>query len=175
MASKRTAGGNQYGLDLFTAFTSRLAIANTLGTIFFLSVGTLICIYLIIINGGSFANQWISFIAFLVLGIGGLLYVLSADRPSPASGPATARQPPSRAGLHTWASLRAGQGGKASPSGCGRKPVALHTALISMPDLVPSMKLLNIFGFIRPRSAFSLDRPKCSQTVSGVLRWKEGW
>ena len=45
---------------------SRLAIANTLGTIFFLSVGTLICIYLIVVNGGSFANQWISFIAFLV-------------------------------------------------------------------------------------------------------------
>lgn len=63
---------------------SRLAIANTLGTIFFLSVGTLICIYLIVINRGSFANQWLSFIAFLVLGIGGLLYVLSADRPSPA-------------------------------------------------------------------------------------------
>lgn len=63
---------------------SRLAIVNTLGTIFFLSVGTLICIYLIVINGGSFANQWLSFIAFLVLGIGGLLYVLSADRPSPA-------------------------------------------------------------------------------------------
>ena len=35
-------------------------------------------------NGGSFANQWLSFIAFLILGIGGLLYVLSADRPSPA-------------------------------------------------------------------------------------------
>jgi ABC-type Na+ efflux pump permease subunit len=63
---------------------SRLAIVNTLGTVFFLSVGTLICIYLIIINGGSFANQWMSFIAFLVLGIGGLLYVLSADRPSTA-------------------------------------------------------------------------------------------
>jgi ABC-type Na+ efflux pump permease subunit len=63
---------------------SRLAIANTLGTIFFLSVGTLICIYLIVVNGGSFANQWFSFISFLVLGIGGLLYVLSADRPSPA-------------------------------------------------------------------------------------------
>jgi hypothetical protein len=28
LASKRTTGGNQYGLDLFTAFTSRLAIAN---------------------------------------------------------------------------------------------------------------------------------------------------
>ncbi len=63
---------------------SRLAIVNTLGTIFFLSIGTLICIYLIVINGGSFANQWVSFVSFLILGIGGLLYVLSADRPSPA-------------------------------------------------------------------------------------------
>ena len=63
---------------------SRLAIVNTLGTVFFLSVGTLICIYLIVINQTSFANQWLSFIAFLVLGIGGLLWVLSADRPSAA-------------------------------------------------------------------------------------------
>src|SRR6185436_1242323 len=63
---------------------SRLAIVQTLGTVFFLCVGTLISIYLIVINGGSFANQWVSFIAFLSLGIGGLLYVLSADRPSPA-------------------------------------------------------------------------------------------
>jgi hypothetical protein len=63
---------------------SRAAIVNTLGTVFFLSVGTLICIYLIVINGGSFANQWLSFIAFLVLGIGGLWWVLTADRPSPA-------------------------------------------------------------------------------------------
>ena len=64
--------------------SSRLAIANTLATIFFLSVGTMICIYLIVINRGSFANQWISFMLFLVLGIGGLLYVLSADRPAAA-------------------------------------------------------------------------------------------
>lgn len=63
---------------------SRLAIANTLGTIFFLSVGTLICIYLIVVNRGSFGNQWVSFISFLILGIGGLLYVLSADRPTTA-------------------------------------------------------------------------------------------
>ncbi len=63
---------------------SRLAIANTLGTVFFLSIGTLISIYLIVINGGSFTNQWVSFISFLILGIGGLLYVLSADRPSTA-------------------------------------------------------------------------------------------
>ena len=63
---------------------SRLAIVNTLGTVFFLSVGTLICIYLIVINGGSFANQWLSFIAFLAIGIGGLLWVLTAERPSSA-------------------------------------------------------------------------------------------
>jgi ABC-type Na+ efflux pump permease subunit len=63
---------------------SRLAIIHTLGTVFFLSVGTLISIYLILINGGSFANQWVSFISFLALGIGGLLYVLSADRPTGA-------------------------------------------------------------------------------------------
>lgn len=64
--------------------SSRHAIASTLGTVFFLSIGTLISIYLIVINGGSFANQWVSFISFLVVGIGGLLYVLSADRPSGA-------------------------------------------------------------------------------------------
>ncbi len=63
---------------------SRLAIAHTLGTVFFLSVGTLLSIYLIVINGGSFSNQWFSFISFLVVGVGGLLYVLNADRPSPA-------------------------------------------------------------------------------------------
>lgn len=63
---------------------SRLAIVNTLGTVFFLSVGTMICIYLIIINRASFANQWVSFIAFLGLGIGGLFWVLSTDRPTTA-------------------------------------------------------------------------------------------
>ncbi|MGL6094683.1 MAG: ABC transporter permease, partial [Fimbriiglobus sp.] len=39
---------------------------------------------LIVINKGSFANQWVSFVAFLILGIGGLWWVLSADRPSAA-------------------------------------------------------------------------------------------
>lgn len=63
---------------------SRLAIVNTLATVFFLSVGTLISIYLIVINGGDFANQWLSFVAFLVVGVGGFLYVLSADRPTAA-------------------------------------------------------------------------------------------
>ena len=62
---------------------SRLAIINTLGTIFFLSVGTGVCIYLIWING-RFEYQWFSFIFFIAAGIGGLWWVLSGDRPSAA-------------------------------------------------------------------------------------------
>jgi hypothetical protein len=63
---------------------SRQAIVNTLGTVFFLSAGTLVCIYLILINGGRFEYQWASFVFFLGAGIGGLWWVLSADRPSGA-------------------------------------------------------------------------------------------
>src|SRR5262249_33464121 len=62
---------------------SRLAVFQTLGTIFFLSVGTLICIYLILING-QFEYQWASFILFIAAGIGGLWWVLSGERPSAA-------------------------------------------------------------------------------------------
>ena len=62
---------------------SRLAIINSLGTVFFLSVGTLVCIYLILING-RFEYQWTSFVIFIFAGIGGLWWVLSADRPSAA-------------------------------------------------------------------------------------------
>ncbi|MBM4070999.1 MAG: ABC transporter permease [Planctomycetes bacterium] len=62
---------------------SRLAIGNTLGTVFFLSVGTLICIYLILING-RFEYQWLSFSGFIFAGVLGLWWVLSGQRPSPA-------------------------------------------------------------------------------------------
>jgi ABC-type transport system involved in multi-copper enzyme maturation permease subunit len=62
---------------------SRVAIIHTLGTVFFLSVGTVVCIWLILING-RFEYQWTSFILFLAAGIGGLWWVLSADRPSAA-------------------------------------------------------------------------------------------
>jgi ABC-type Na+ efflux pump permease subunit len=62
---------------------SRLAIINTLATIFFLSAGTLICIQLIQINT-RFEFQWFSFIFFVAAGIGGLWWVLRADRPSTA-------------------------------------------------------------------------------------------
>jgi hypothetical protein len=63
--------------------SSRVAIANTLGTVFFLSVGTLVSIYLILVSG-SFEYQWASFILFLATGIGGLWWVLSGTRPSGA-------------------------------------------------------------------------------------------
>jgi ABC-type Na+ efflux pump permease subunit len=60
-------------------YSSRLSVINTLGTVFFLSVGTLVCIYLILING-RFEYQWFSFIGFLSAGIGGLWWVLNGDR-----------------------------------------------------------------------------------------------
>jgi hypothetical protein len=63
---------------------SRVAVINTLGTVFFLSIGTMICIYLILINGRSFEYQWLSFIFFLGGGIGGLWWVLSANLHSTA-------------------------------------------------------------------------------------------
>jgi ABC-type transport system involved in multi-copper enzyme maturation permease subunit len=66
---------------------SRVAILNTLGTIFFLSVGTGVCIVLILINGGTggrFEYQWLSFLFFILAGILGLWWVLSGDRPSAA-------------------------------------------------------------------------------------------
>lgn len=62
---------------------SRLAIINTLGTVFFLSVGTLICIYLILITG-RFEYQWLSFSGFIFAGVAGLWWVLSGQRPSSA-------------------------------------------------------------------------------------------
>jgi ABC-type transport system involved in multi-copper enzyme maturation permease subunit len=71
---------------------SRLAAINALGTIFFLSVGTAVCIYLIRING-RFEYQWLSFAGFIVAGIGGLWWVLSAERPSTALNLASALLP----------------------------------------------------------------------------------
>lgn len=63
--------------------SSQVAVANTLGTVFILSVGTLLTIYLILING-RFESQWASFVLFLAAGIGGLWWVLNGERPSPA-------------------------------------------------------------------------------------------
>ena len=62
---------------------SRTAAILTLGAVFFLSVGTLVCIYLILING-QFEYQWLSFSGFIFAGVGGMWYVLAANRPSAA-------------------------------------------------------------------------------------------
>jgi ABC-type transport system involved in multi-copper enzyme maturation permease subunit len=62
---------------------SRLAVIHTLSTVFFLSVGTLVCIAIILINR-RFEYQWGSFVFFLVAGIGGLWWVLNRERPSTA-------------------------------------------------------------------------------------------
>jgi ABC-type transport system involved in multi-copper enzyme maturation permease subunit len=72
------------GLHIALRTTStRSAIGFSLGTIFFLFVGTLICIYLIVV-AGRFEYQWTSFILFLAAGVGGLWLVLSGNRPSMA-------------------------------------------------------------------------------------------
>jgi ABC-type transport system involved in multi-copper enzyme maturation permease subunit len=62
---------------------SQMAVTNTLGTVFFLSVGTLVCVALILINR-RFEYQWTSFVFFVVAGIGGLWLVFNAGRPSGA-------------------------------------------------------------------------------------------
>jgi ABC-type Na+ efflux pump permease subunit len=60
---------------------SRLAVTYTLATIFFLSAGTLVCIWLIVISG-RFDVQWTSFILFVAAGVAGLWWVLNGERPS---------------------------------------------------------------------------------------------
>lgn len=62
---------------------SRVAIGLSQGAVFFLFVGSLLCLYLILISG-QFEYQWTSFIFFLAIGIGGLLLVLGGERPSVA-------------------------------------------------------------------------------------------
>lgn len=62
---------------------TRVAIGYSLGTIFFLFVGTLVCIYMIAISN-QFENQWTIFIAFSLVGVGGMLLVLVGTQPSTA-------------------------------------------------------------------------------------------
>ncbi len=62
---------------------SQVAILHALSTVFFLTVGTLVCIALILINR-RFEYQWGSFVFFLIAGVGGLWYVLNGERPSGA-------------------------------------------------------------------------------------------
>ncbi len=73
-------------------------------------------------------------------------------RRRPRSRPSSPARRPRLFGLHTSASSKREAGGKPRPFVCGTSPVALHTAVISMPDLVPSMNELNIFGLMWLRS-----------------------
>lgn len=61
--------------------STKAAIAYSLGTIFFLFVGTLICIYLLLV-AGRIEAQFTSFLMFLALGIGGMWFVLGGRKPS---------------------------------------------------------------------------------------------
>src|SRR5262249_61528437 len=88
----------------------------------------------------------------------------------PSVTPAFSSVPPAAFGLHMSASSKRVAGGKPNPSLCGTSPVALHTAVISMPDLVPSTKLLNIFGLIEFRSLIDRYLLRMSHTVAGVER-----
>ncbi len=85
--------------------------------------------------------------------------------------PSRLNRPPAAAGLQMSASSKRLAGGKVRPPLCAIKPVALQTAVISMPDLVPSRKELNIFGLMSLDSSTSRYCLRTSQTVSGVREW----
>lgn len=66
--------------------STRVALANSLGTMFLLFVGIVICWYLVVVSGGNLQAQFASFILFIVLGSIGLWLSLSANAPSNAIG-----------------------------------------------------------------------------------------
>jgi hypothetical protein len=107
---------------------SQTAIIYALSTIFFLAVGTLVCIALIVINR-RFYEQWGSFMFFLIAGVGGLWYVLSGDRPSAALTWAALICPP--AVFYIMLSVLVGKPG--SPE--------------SADPLIPALVIVGSFGF----------------------------
>jgi ABC-type Na+ efflux pump permease subunit len=73
------------GLHAAITYTnSRTAIANSLGTIFFLMVGILICAYLIMLSDREFARQLLSFLIFIGAGSVALFGSLGSKNPSNA-------------------------------------------------------------------------------------------
>jgi hypothetical protein len=73
------------GLHAAITYTSsRTAIANSLGTIFFLMVGILICAFLIVLSNGEFARQLLSFMIFIGAGSVALFGSMGARNPSQA-------------------------------------------------------------------------------------------
>ena len=83
-------------LDLFVAMlgihvglaydNSRTAVTTSLGTVFFLFLGSAVCIWIMVAFGGSFSAQFVPFFCFLVLGGIGLFLILGIRNPSKAIG-----------------------------------------------------------------------------------------
>ena len=74
-------------LGLHAAITyvnSRTAVANSLGTIFFLMVGILTCAFLIILSDQEFGRQLLSFLIFIGAGSVALFGSLGSKNPSQA-------------------------------------------------------------------------------------------
>jgi len=73
------------GLHAAITYTdSRTAVANSLGTIFFLMAGILICAYLILLSDQEFGRQLLSFLIFIGAGSVALFGSLGTKNPSRA-------------------------------------------------------------------------------------------
>lgn len=72
-----------------TYSNSGVAIATSLGTVFFLFVGVAVCMRIMMAFSGSFHAQFLPFFAFMVFGGAGLYAVLGVRNPSPAIGAAS--------------------------------------------------------------------------------------
>ncbi|MCA1686128.1 MAG: hypothetical protein LC745_09115 [Planctomycetia bacterium] len=73
------------GLHAAITYTnSRTAVANSLGTIFFLMAGILVCAYLIILSRTEFGRQLLSFLIFIGAGSVAMFGSLGARNPSRA-------------------------------------------------------------------------------------------
>jgi ABC-type transport system involved in multi-copper enzyme maturation permease subunit len=72
-----------------TYANSGSAIAVSLGTVFFLSVGVAACMRIMLAFSGSFQAQFVPFFAYMVLGGVGLYVVLGVRNPSTAIGVAS--------------------------------------------------------------------------------------
>lgn len=72
--------------------STKVSLANSMGTMFLLFVGIFVCLFLVLVSG-RFDFQWGSFILFIVLGSIGLWISLSANAPSNAIGLAASLMP----------------------------------------------------------------------------------
>ncbi len=72
-----------------TYANSGVAVATSLGTVFFLFVGVAVCMRIMMAFSGSFSAQFLPFFAFMVFGGVGLYAVLGLRNPSTAIGVAS--------------------------------------------------------------------------------------